>query len=143
MFSTGFKEGAGGEIHIKGTSSAAFKALLKYIYTDDMEVDDDPVLFELAKLSDQYRVERLHNHCLHRLFKGITVHNAVMRLVQAHTTSGEGAMWVNQLRSTTMSYVTHNFGEIQRNAMATLVFLACEHPRLYEQVLGTKGGYIE
>jgi hypothetical protein len=59
MFSAGFKEGDGGEIHIEGTSSAAFKALLSYLYTDNMEVDDDAVLFDLARLCDQYRVERL------------------------------------------------------------------------------------
>jgi hypothetical protein len=87
MFTAGFKEGDGGEIPIEGTSSAAFKVLPKYLYTDDLEVDSDAVLFDLAKLCDQYRVERLHNHCLHQLFNGITVQNAVMRLVQAHTAS--------------------------------------------------------
>jgi hypothetical protein len=105
MFSAGFKEGDSAEIHIEGTSSVAFKALLKYLYTDNMEVDD-AVLFDLARLNDQYQVERLHNHCLHQLFNGITVHNAVMRMVQAHTASSdEGPMWA-KLKSTTMRYVT-------------------------------------
>jgi DNA-binding beta-propeller fold protein YncE len=63
MFRVGFKEGDSNEIHIKGTTSAAFKALLKYLYTDSIEVDD-AVVCDLAKLCDQYRVERLHNHCL-------------------------------------------------------------------------------
>jgi hypothetical protein len=63
MFSAGYKEAGRAEIYIKGTSSAAFEALLKYLYTDDMEVDD-AVLFDLAKLSDQYQVERLHSHCI-------------------------------------------------------------------------------
>jgi sugar lactone lactonase YvrE len=65
MFGDGFKEGDSAEIHIKGTTSAAFKALVKYLYTDSMEVDD-AMLCDLAKLCDQYRVERLHNHCLKR-----------------------------------------------------------------------------
>ena len=90
MFSAGYKEGDGSEIHIEGTSITAFKALLKYLYTDDLEVDDE-VLFDLAKLCDQYQVERLHNHCLHQLFKGVAVQNAVMRLVQAHTASSSGS----------------------------------------------------
>jgi hypothetical protein len=127
MFDAGFKEGDSAEIHIESTSSAAFKALLKYLYTDSMEVDD-AVLFDLAKLSDQYRVERLHNHCLHQLFNGITVQNAVMRLVQVHTASGEGGMWASELRSTTMRYMTRNFEEIRCNAMATLELLEREHP---------------
>jgi hypothetical protein len=51
MFSAGFKESESAEIHTEDTSNAAFKALLKYLYTDGMEVDD-AVLFDLAKLSD-------------------------------------------------------------------------------------------
>jgi hypothetical protein len=143
MFSAGFKEGDSAEIHIEGTSSAAFKALLKFLYTDCMEVDD-AVLFDLAKLSDQYRVERLHNHCLHQLFKGITVQNAVMRLVQAHhTASDEGVMWASELRSKTICYMTRNFGEIRCNAKATLELLEREHPDLFKQVLKIKCGYKE
>jgi sugar lactone lactonase YvrE len=142
MFGAGFKEGDSAEIHIEGTSSAAFKALLKYLYTDNMEVDD-VMLIDLAKLSDQYQVERLHNHCLHQLFKGITVQNAVMRLVQAHTVSGEGrGVWASELRSTTMNYMTRNFEQIRCNATATLELLERdEHHDLFHQVLKIKCGY--
>jgi len=130
MFSAGFKEGDTAEIRIEGTSSAAFKALLKYLYTDIMEVDD-AVLFDLVKLSDQYHVGRLHNLCLQQLFKRITVQNAVMRLLQAHTASGaEELMWA-KLKSMTMRYVTCNLNEIRCIAMATLDILYREHPALY------------
>jgi hypothetical protein len=96
MFSAGFREGDGGEIHIKCTSIAAFKAILKYLYLDSLEVDDDDaVLFELAKLSDQYQVERLHNHCLHKLFKGITIQNAVMRLIKYPLPSLSSPYWLS------------------------------------------------
>jgi len=64
MFSAGFKEGDGGEIPIEGTSSAAFKALFKYLYMDNVDEVDDAVLIDLAKLSDQYLVERLPSHCM-------------------------------------------------------------------------------
>jgi sugar lactone lactonase YvrE len=143
MFGAGFKEGdSSADIPIKGTSSAAFKALLKYLYTDNMEVDD-AVLFDLASLCDQYRVERLFNYCLHQLFKGITIQNAVMQLVQVHTASGEGnAMW-GKLKSATMEYVTRNFKEIWYNARATLELLDREHHELYVQILIAKCGVIE
>jgi DNA-binding beta-propeller fold protein YncE len=36
MFGAGFQEGDSAEIHINGTSCATFKALLKYLYTDNM-----------------------------------------------------------------------------------------------------------
>jgi hypothetical protein len=104
---------------------------------------DEAVLFDIAKLSDQYQVERLHTHCLHQLFKGITVQNAVMRLVQAHTASGKEPIWARQLRGTTMSYVTGNLEEIRCNAMATLELLYRAHPDLFKQVVLTKCGLIE
>jgi hypothetical protein len=142
MLSAGFQEGDSAEIHIEGTSSAAFKALLKYLYTDSMVEVDDAVLFELAKLSDQYQVERLYNHCLHQLFKGITIQNAVMRLVQAHTASGEGPMWA-KLKSTAMSYVTRNLKEIWCKEKATLELLEREHLELYKHMLYIKCGLVE
>jgi hypothetical protein len=141
MFSDGFQEGGSAEIHIEGTSSAAFEALLNYLYTDNMKVDD-AVLFDLAKLSDQYQVERLHTHCMHQLFKAITVHNAVIRLVHAHTASGEGPMWAKP-RNRTMSYVTRNLEEIRCNAMATLELLHREHSDLLKQALIIKCGLIK
>jgi hypothetical protein len=141
MFRAGFQEGVIAEVHIEGTSIAAFKVLLKYLYTDNMEVDD-AVLFGLAKLSDQYRVERLHNHCLHQLFKGITVQNAVMWLMQAHTAGGEGPMRA-KLKITTMRYVTRNLEEIRYNTMETLELLDREHPDLFKQVLLIKCGFTE
>jgi hypothetical protein len=108
VFRVGFQEGDGGEIRIEHTSSATFKALLKYFYTNDMEIAD-AVFFDLATLSDQYQVERLHNYCVHQIYDGITVQNAVMRLVQAHTANiGENCMW-DKLKSKTVKYVMHNF----------------------------------
>ena len=139
MFGAGFREGDGGEIRIEDTSCAAFQALLKYLYTDNLEVDDDAMLLDLARLCDQYRVERLHNHCLHQLFNGITVQNAVMRLVQAHTASSGH---LAELKGKTMSYVAYNFDEIRCNARESLELLEREHPELFEQMQLIKGGLV-
>jgi hypothetical protein len=117
MFGAGFKEGDSGEIPIEGTSSAAFKALLKYLYTDNMDEVDDAVLFDLAK-------------------------NAVARLEQAHTAGGEGPMWVSKLKSRTMRYATRNFEDIRCNATATLVLLAREHPDLLNRIMHIKCGLV-
>jgi sugar lactone lactonase YvrE len=142
MFGAGFQKGDSAEIHIKGTSVAAFKALLRYLYTDNMDVVDAAVLFDLAKLSDHYRVDRLHNYCLRQLDsswnQGITVQNAVMRLVQAYTADGEGSTWADKLKRTTMKFVTDNFDEIRCNELAALELLEREHPGLFNQVLKIK-----
>eukprot|EP00959_Pyramimonas_sp_CCMP1952_P419047 8777826-Pyramimonas_sp.AAC.1 len=75
MLSDGFRESDNPEIPIHGTSCAAFQALLKYFYTDCMEVEEG-VLFDLARLCDQCQVERLYTHCMHSLIEGITHQNA-------------------------------------------------------------------
>eukprot|EP00976_Prorocentrum_cordatum_P075154 1181805-Prorocentrum_minimum.AAC.3 len=60
MLSAGFRESDSPEIPVHGTSCAAFQALLKYLYTDCMEVEEG-VLFDLARLCDQYQVEPVHS----------------------------------------------------------------------------------
>jgi hypothetical protein len=45
------------------------------------------VVFDLVKLCDQYWVARLHNHCLHQLFNGITVSRGMA--VQAQQSHGQ------------------------------------------------------
>jgi hypothetical protein len=64
----------------------SYKALLKHLFPDNMEVDD-AVPFDAAKLCAQYRVERLFNHYLHQLYNGMPARNAVMRLMQARGTA--------------------------------------------------------
>eukprot|EP00959_Pyramimonas_sp_CCMP1952_P249262 5210487-Pyramimonas_sp.AAC.1 len=99
-----------------------------------MEVEEE-VLFDLAKLCDQYRVERLYTHCMHSLTKGITHQNAVTRLIQAHTYKG-GDMWA-KLQSATKAYVACNLKEIWRDATPTMELLAKDHHQLFmEMVLG-------
>jgi hypothetical protein len=83
-----------------------------------------------------------YNHCLHQLFDCITPHNAVMRLVQAHTASGESPMWA-ELKSKAISYVAHNFGEIWCNARTSLELLDHTHLGLCKQILLIKCGLIE
>jgi hypothetical protein len=138
--SVGFKKGDITEFHIEGTSSAAFKPLFQYLYTDSMEVDDDAVLFDLTSLCDQYWVERLLNHCLHQICNGLIVENAGMRLVQAHSAnSGVSPMWA-KLESKIMRYTTRNFEEIWCNARASLELLDREQ---FKQMLIMKCGLQE
>jgi len=132
MLSEGFRESSSPEIPIQGTSCAAFKALLKYLYTDCMEVEEE-VLFDLAKLCDLYQEERLYNHCMRRLTKGITHENAVTQLIEAHAVEG-GNLW-QKLRRATMAYVTRNIRGIWRTAKLTLARLDTNRPDLYKQVL--------
>eukprot|EP00976_Prorocentrum_cordatum_P117916 1196384-Prorocentrum_minimum.AAC.5 len=67
MFSSGFQEGGAGsssssnsssnEIAVGGVSAAAFKTLLRHLYTDCTEVEDG-LLLEMVKVADLYQVRR-------------------------------------------------------------------------------------
>mmetsp|Transcript_33572 Transcript_33572/g.73261 ORF Transcript_33572/g.73261 Transcript_33572/m.73261 type:complete len:105 (-) Transcript_33572:179-493(-) len=98
-----------------------------------MEVEEE-VLFDLAKLCDQYQVERLFTHCMHQLTKGLTHQNAVTRLVQAHACEGGGDMW-GKLQCATWRYVARNFKGIWRDAQPTLERLNKEHGELFLQLI--------
>jgi hypothetical protein len=93
-----------------------------------MDEVDDAVLFDLAKLSDQYLVERLRNHCLSQLFKGVTVQNAVMRLVQANTAGGEGPVSATKLKNKTIRYVRRHLEEIRATQRQRWIFLNASIP---------------
>eukprot|EP00959_Pyramimonas_sp_CCMP1952_P453349 9468089-Pyramimonas_sp.AAC.1 len=134
MLSDGFRESDNPEIPIHGTSCAAFQALLKYLYTDCMEVEEDEVLFDLARLCDQYQVERLFTHCMHTLAKGITHQNAVMRLIQAHACCEGAELWA-KLQSATKEYVARNLKEIWRDAKHTMELLVNDHPELFMEMM--------
>eukprot|EP00976_Prorocentrum_cordatum_P105932 1194356-Prorocentrum_minimum.AAC.3 len=134
MLSDGFRESDSPEIPIHGTTCAAFQALLKYLYTDSTEVEvEEEVLFDLARLSDQYQVERLFTHCMQTLAKGITHKHAVMRLIQAHACKG-GDMWA-KLQSVTKEYVARNLKEIWRDAKPTMELLVKDHQELFMEIL--------
>eukprot|EP00240_Pyramimonas_obovata_P001278 CAMPEP_0118957570 /NCGR_PEP_ID=MMETSP1169-20130426/62173_1 /TAXON_ID=36882 /ORGANISM="Pyramimonas obovata, Strain CCMP722" /LENGTH=485 /DNA_ID=CAMNT_0006905657 /DNA_START=271 /DNA_END=1728 /DNA_ORIENTATION=+ len=129
MFSEGFQERGSTEIKIsEGISAAAFKALLNYLYTDCMDVEDG-LLVEMVKVCDQYHVVRLRDHCMRRLNENITEHNAISWLVQAHTL--EGAKMVKQ---SLLTGVALKWRKIVCHANSTLRLLD-EHPSLYKEIL--------
>ena len=129
MFSDGFQESSSSEIQLRdGISAGAFKALLRYLYTDCMEVEDG-LLVEMVKVCDQYQVERLRYHCMRRLDADITDENAIGWLVQAHVMEG-----VEMVKESVLTYVALNYKRIWQRAKHT-VGLLDEHPGLYKEIL--------
>ena len=129
MFSDGFQESSSSEIQLRdGISAGAFKALLRYLYTDSTEVEDG-LLVEMVKVCDQYQVERLRYHCMRRLDADITHENAIGWLVQAHTMEG-----VECVKESVLTYVAQNYKKIIRCAKPTLVLLDV-HPGLFKEIM--------
>ena len=132
MFSAGFQERDSNEIKMEGVSAAAFKALLQHLYTDHMEVEEG-VLVEMVKVCDQYQVLRLRDHCIRRLEKDITEHNALEWLVQAHRLLGPGAV-----KRSMLQYVAHNYAKIRLRAQPDALALADIDRSLLLEVLDTR-----
>ena len=89
MLASGVAEGESGSgtaapIKVADTTPAAFRALLTYIYTDTLEVDDACAV-DVACLSQRYRVTPLQEACVAHCKEHVSVANAVQWLVAAHT----------------------------------------------------------
>ena len=117
----------GNDIVIQGTSPAAFRALLLYLYTDELTFDDTLVLDVLRK-AKELELTRVYNHCERRCERGLSAHNAVLWFMQADEFALEG------LREITSRYLTRNLSKSRAEAQHTLAKLA-QKPILMAEVM--------
>ena len=129
MFSSGMREAqSGNDIVIQDTSPAAFRALLLYLYADELAFDDTLVVDVLRK-AKELELTRVYNHCEQRCQRGLSAHNAVLWFMQADEYALEG------LRGSALRYLTRNFRTIRAEAKDTLAKLAVEKPMLMAEVM--------
>lgn len=69
-------------IPVEDTTPAAFKAFIKYLYTESID-DIEELCEDLIILADRYLVEKLKNECEHHLAKGMNGDNFLKYLVNA------------------------------------------------------------
>jgi sugar lactone lactonase YvrE len=139
MFLGSFREGAAGgsgdggsvqmrEVVIGETSPEAFHALLRYVYTDQLEFDDSLILSVMRK-AHEISLDRVYDHCLRHCCRNISVHNALIWFVQAHE------FGLDVQRAAALNYIGRNLRQIREQAPQT--FAAVEgHP---EFVSGSSG----
>jgi len=134
MFTSGFKEGnfcplggGGGatNVAIGETTAPAFKALLRYIYTDVLEFDDEDVLNVMAK-ARELQLERMYNHTIWYCHHNVCVDNAVLWLIQADE------LKLEHLRESTLYFLVKNFGAVRD---ARMLDLLQEKPALIMEVM--------
>eukprot|EP00613_Pedinella_sp_CCMP2098_P022885 CAMPEP_0171685226 /NCGR_PEP_ID=MMETSP0991-20121206/2137_1 /TAXON_ID=483369 /ORGANISM="non described non described, Strain CCMP2098" /LENGTH=542 /DNA_ID=CAMNT_0012272863 /DNA_START=179 /DNA_END=1807 /DNA_ORIENTATION=- len=115
MFTSGFKEGnfcplggGGGatNVAIGETTAPAFKALLRYIYTDVLEFDDKDVLNVMAKAKEM-QLERVYSHTVWYCHQNVCVGNAVLWLIEADE------LKLDHLRELTLRFLVKNFGAVR------------------------------
>jgi DNA-binding beta-propeller fold protein YncE len=97
MLTSSFREGIGGStdralcggengginIEIQDTTPGAFKALLHFLYTDQLDIDDSEVI-HVMHLAHRYNIQALVNNCTQYCLEFIDTHNAIPWLAQAH-----------------------------------------------------------
>ena len=134
MLGSGFAEGTGGTgvtsggatasapLPVEDTTPEAFRALLRFLYTGTVDLEDDSVL-DVACLSQRYLVAQLQERCAEHCRDHVSLTNAVPWLVLADTHR------LDDLRATLLAYVAENHPAIEAAAPATPDILAA-HPRL-------------
>ena len=134
MLSSGFTEGASGSgsgagtpLMVADTTPAAFRALLTYLYTDMVELDDACVV-DVACLSQRYLVTRLHEACVEHCKEHVSFTNAVKWLVATHT------HMLEELRNALLEHTSTHYMQIEETAPATLDVLD-DHPRLLRELV--------
>jgi hypothetical protein len=150
MFSSAFKEGQGGDgggavvasassssssssfapsITIGETTPSAFKALLRYLYTDEFEFKDQDVVNVMRK-AKEYQLDRLYNQTVRYCHDNICEANVVVWLIEADE------FQLEELRASTLTFFSQNLEAVRTKAHHSLGLLKEKHGFLLEVMLG-------
>ena len=132
MLASGFAEGASGSgndapLMVADTTPMAFRALLAYLYTDTVELDDACVI-DVSCLSQRYLVTTLQEACAEYCKEHVSLANAVQWLVAANTHVLE------ELRCVLLEYTRTHYAQIEETSPDSLD-LFDDHPRLFREVV--------
>lgn len=83
LFASGMRDAAGGEceVELEGISHAAFSWLLRFLYTNNVDVSPSDAV-ELYSIADMFTVSVLKDLCEARVRKGLTIPTAAELLVR-------------------------------------------------------------
>ena len=118
----------GAEVAIEDDHTAAgFRALLDYLYTDELAFDDTCII-DVMRLAKYYQLERPYNHCVRHCRQQIGMSNAVGWFIQADQYG------LDDLRESAFRFVGSNFRRIRSEHKESLKPLS-EHPELMMEVM--------
>ena len=118
-------------ISVSETSADAFRTLLRYLYTEELELNDEVVIDVLRK-ANEYHLVRAYNLCMRYCARHTSPSNAVGWFLRAHTCR------LDELRNVVLAYLRHNFGRVRDEARQTLDELMA-HPELQHEIMLTIG----
>ena len=117
----------GAEIPIEGHTAAGFRALLEYLYTDELAFPDESVI-DVMRLAHAYRLDRPYNHCVRHCRRQINTANAVGWFIEANQYG------LDDLRDSTFKFVSRNFRKIRTEHKDSLRQLG-QYPELMMEVM--------
>jgi BTB/POZ domain len=113
---------------VPDTTPGALRALLRYLYTDELSFSDDVVL-DVMLLAQKMLLPRVQQHCLLHTREGLSPTNAVDWLIWAEEHSGH-----EQLRSAAFTFLSTHFRDV-RKRREQLSVLVTRRPDLVVELL--------
>lgn len=114
MFAPG--AAAGGVIPVAETTPAAFKSILRYLYTDELLFADSDVLHVMRKAKEM-GLAKVYEHTVEHCERTISEANAVVWFLQAEEHG------ISEMREVAFRYLTRNFRRIRENSGTSLEML--------------------
>jgi len=129
MLKSGFEEGeqSGKPIRISDVSPSAFRSILRYLYTDELQFADEDMM-DVMRKAREMQLLRVCNHTIRQCTHGITLNNAVLWFVKADEYK------LDEMREVTLRFLTRRFRQIKAQARSTLQYLA-DKPHLMMEVM--------
>ena len=109
MFAASMAEANGGVVQVEGHSPAAFRALLSFLYTDEVRVEPE-LLPAVLMVAGQYLATELHGAALRMALRCLGTHNAMAWLITAHMNLEHLA----ELKAPSLKFVVEHYDECMR-----------------------------
>jgi hypothetical protein len=137
MFESKWLESKGGVIRIGGTTPLAFKSLLLYLYSGNLEDSvNEKVVIDLTELSSRYMLKDLEKYCLWFIQSNVCLSTGIPLLIWA---TDNGDMY-SDLRAVLKEYVVANYKSIEElEGRDTLELMFKGHADLKEEIMSEVG----
>ena len=128
LLTSEFKEAADPRIEVPDATPAAFRAVLRYLYTGvALEMEDQPAI-DVLQLAQQYQILALYDAVRRQCMRRLDLKTAIPLLIQTHVHH------LDDLHRACLRYVAKNYKAI-RSAARQSIGLLTEYPSLMQQVM--------
>ena len=127
MLTSEFLEARTSRIEVEGASPAAVRALLRYLYLNEVVVDEDAFL-DVMELARRYQITPLYEECVRYCRRTLSLRTAIPWFIQSH------ALRFEDVQKLLFRYICKHFALIRIAARDTVELLG-RHPELMLEVM--------